>query len=583
MQLCQIVTPHFDRFRFALLRAIPNCKLFDSGRPHIMHFDDRLATTLAFQAADDAGRAAIWTQLVDLIAQDKGARSDRLTSEAFAKLREWRGIVAVRRRLASAVSIAGRPMSLGLIQFFAEDTPVVAAPILVRASLTGEEWVEIVPAFPPASRALMRERRDLPEKALIALRTFGMSDFALPVDDRAGGHEEELLLDTPIAEAVPDSVPIGELVRRIEAYRQRKPERSAPISVEHSLVHRFAFETGSDGLIVWVEGAARGALIGLSIAEPAHPNGPGVDGVASGAFRKRAPFRDANLQIAGSVALRGDWLIVAQPFFCSYSGRFEGYRGVASRKIHQKQSGGLAPTPFGEGIRPDSVRQLVHELRTPLNAVRGFAEMIEGEFLGPVAPEYRQRAKSIIGDAGNLLAVFEELDLAARIARDDDQMTHSGGGDLVGVLRASALINERLSSDRSAHLQVSLPDEAIRTTADEVSSSRMIDRLLAIVLATASPGETIRVGMRSEIGQAKLHVQRPSLLRQVPEAILFDPSFEPGDSADKDLIPLGIAFVLRLIRQLAKRAHGRFEVNADEFVLILPLLSDRSGESLETN
>jgi His Kinase A (phospho-acceptor) domain len=548
-----------------------------------MHFDDRLATMLAFQAADNAGRAAIWTQLVDLLAQDRGGQSDKMTADAFAKLRDWRGIVAERRRLASSVSIAGRPMSLGLVQFFAEDTPVVAAPILVRASLTGEEWSEILPAFPPASRALLRERRDLPEKALIALRTFGMSDFALPSDNRTSDLEEELLLNTPIAEAVPDSVPIGELVRRIEAYRQRKPESRAPTSVEPLLMHRFAFETGSDGLIVWVEGATRGALIGLSIAEPAHPNGPGVDGIASGAFRKRAPFRDANLIIAGSVALRGDWLITAQPFFCSLSGRFEGYRGVAGRKVPQKQNEGSAPTPFGAGVRPDSVRQLVHELRTPLNAVRGFAEMIEGEFLGPVAPEYRLRAKSIVGESGRLLNVFEELDLAARIARDEDRIVGAEGGDLVATLRASALINDRLSSDRAIHLAVALPDEPVRVIADDLSSSRMIDRLLACVLATASPGETIRVSVRSVAGRANVEVQRPRSLFDIPESVLFDPSFEPGDSSDKDLIPLGIAFVLRLIRQLAKRAHGRFEVNGDQFVLILPLLNDRSHESLENS
>jgi His Kinase A (phospho-acceptor) domain len=551
--------------------------------PTFMHFDDRLATMLAFQAADNAGRAAIWTQLVDLIAQDKGGQSGKLTADAFAKLREWRGIVPERRRLASAVSIAGRPMSLELVQFFAEDTPVVAAPILVRASLAGEEWSEILPAFPPTSRALLRERRDLPEKALIALRTFGMSDFALPVDNRAGGQEEELLLNTPIADAVPDSVPIGELVRRIEAYRQRKPEGRARTTTEASPTHRFAFETGSDGLIVWVEGASRGALIGLSIADPAHPNGPGVDGIASGAFRKRAPFRDANLIIAGSAALKGDWLIAGQPYFCSFSGRFEGYRGVARRKVPQKQIEGSAPTPFGTGVRPDSVRQLVHELRTPLNAVRGFAEMIEGEFLGPVAPEYRNRAKSIVGESGRLLSVFEELDLAARIARDEDRIAGAEGGDLVATLRASALVNDRLSSDRGTHLAVTLPDEPIRVIADDLSSSRMIDRLLACVLATASPGETLRVSVKSAAGRASVEVQRPSSLLDIPESVLFDPSFEPGDSSDKDLIPLGIAFVLRLIRQLAKRAHGRFEVNGDQFVLILPLLSDRSNESLENS
>jgi signal transduction histidine kinase len=563
-----------------------------------MHFDDRLVTTLAHQALDDRARAAIWTQLVDLLAQDRGGRADSLTVDAFVRLRGWRHFVPERRRLASAVSIAGRPLSPALVGFFAEDAATIAAPVLVRASLSGDEWASIISAFPPASRSLIRERRDLPAAAQIALKTFGTSDFALPDDseqadsprqaDVSGQDTSELLLDMPVAEevsrqALPEAVPIGELVRRIEAYRKRSPRRATQTHTIPAQASRFAFETGADGDIHWVDGGARGPLIGLSIAEPAYPHGPGVDGVAAGAFRKRAAFRDANLSIAGNALLAGDWTLQAQPFFDLHSGRFEGYRGWAQRKESRKQEGDASTNPFGADMRPDSVRQLVHELRTPLNAVRGFAEMIEGEFLGPVAPPYRERAQSIVSDSGALLAVFEELDLAARTQREDDPIPASRNADLISVLRSSALFSDRFSAERAAHLKIALPDEPVCVGIDEASSARMVDRLLACVLATAQPGETIRVTLKSGTGLARMEVDRPAILRSVPDSVLFDPGFEPNDVADNELIPLGIAFVLRLIRQLAKRAHGHFDVDAERFVLILPLLNDRSGESLETN
>jgi signal transduction histidine kinase len=38
---------------------------------------------------------------------------------------------------------------------------------------------------------------------------------------------------------------------------------------------------------------------------------------------------------------------------------------------------------FGSDLQADALRQLIHELRTPLNAIVGFAEMIDGQFLGP--------------------------------------------------------------------------------------------------------------------------------------------------------------------------------------------------------
>ncbi len=69
----------------------------------------------------------------------------------------------------------------------------------------------------------------------------------------------------------------------------------------------------------------------------------------------------------------------------------------------------------GDTSPSDSLRQLVHELRTPANAVAGFAELIESELLGPVAPVYRDRASAIRSMAADLLASVEDLDTAARI------------------------------------------------------------------------------------------------------------------------------------------------------------------------
>jgi hypothetical protein len=107
--------------------------------------------------------------------------------------------------------------------------------------------------------------------------------------------------------------------------------------------------------------------------------------------------------------------------------------------------------------------------------------------------------------------------------------------------------------------------------------------LLACVIATAKPGETLCVALSETNGSARIEVDRPSLLKTVPDATLFDPSFEPHETANNDLIPLGIAFVLRLVRQLANRANGHFEVDGERFVLILPLERDSPSESLETS
>ncbi|MFY0104416.1 histidine kinase dimerization/phospho-acceptor domain-containing protein, partial [Acinetobacter baumannii] len=61
------------------------------------------------------------------------------------------------------------------------------------------------------------------------------------------------------------------------------------------------------------------------------------------------------------------------------------------------------------------MRQLVHELRTPTTAIAGFAEMIEGELLGPVPAPYRDYAGNIRHQARGLLGAIDDLDTAARL------------------------------------------------------------------------------------------------------------------------------------------------------------------------
>ena len=546
----------------------------------LVRFDDRLITILNYPVADSGGKAAVWVQIVDLLAQDRGQMSPSIRQTALERLSEWRGEVVERRRLASAVAIAGKALQPDLVAYFASDTSTVAAPVLVRADLSDKDWAAIIPAFPPASRALIRERRDLREAAQAALSAFGQSDFALP---SAPSGEAAIGGTSPLgtaAEASPSlAVPIGELVKRIAAYRDRTT--ASPFRSKRPM-HRipsFAFESDSAGLISWVEGVPRGALMGLALSEMAEPGGYGVDGQASGAFRRRTPIRDARLAVPGTGEASGEWLISAQPFFDSVSGRFEGYRGVA-RRIAPSSNDMAAP--FGEGMRPESIRQLVHELRTPLNAIRGFSEMIEGQFLGPIDPPYRDRATSIILDSGRLLRVFEDLDISARMAGGEDANGLSGEAELVRIMRATAAHHVALADRSGVRLRIALPELPTHALVDEATAARLLDRLLLCVLACGGRGETVKLSLTSTAFEARVEASRPAALKGLTMEALLDPTRQGGESASQDEIPLGLAFVLRLMRQMARRANGRFEIKPDSFVLILPQRNDSGTGTIES-
>ena len=538
-----------------------------------VRFDDRLITILNYPVADAGGRAAVWVQIVDLLAQDRGQMSASIREAALERLAEWRTSVVERRRLASAVAIAGKELPRDLVAFFASDTSVVAAPILVRAQLNGEDWAAIIPAFPPSSRALVRERRDLPDSAQNALSAFGHSDFALPTAPIENFVE-------PKGEAVPSlALPIGELVKRIEAYRGRHP--GSP-SRPHRQAHRvpsFAFESDGAGLISWVEGAPRGALIGMALGEMAEPGGFGVDGQASGAFRRRTAIRDARLLVPGHGEASGEWLISAQPFFDTISGRFEGYRGVA-RRITATANDMVAP--FGEGMRPESIRQLVHELRTPLNAIRGFAEMIEGQFLGAIEPPYRHRANSIVLDSGRLLRVFEDLDISARMAGGEEVSGPASEAELVRIMRTTATHHAALADRSGVRLRIALPEQPAPVLVDDATAVRLLDRLLLCVLAAGGRGETVKMALTTAAFEARIEVSRPAALQGLSTEALLDPARPSAETLAQEEIPLGLAFLLRLMRQMAQRANGRFEIKPQSFVLILPQRSDSGTVSIES-
>src|SRR6185295_9534773 len=144
-------------------------------------------------------------------------------------------------------------------------------------------------------------------------------------------------------------------------------------------------------------------------------DGERVDEQVARAFAMRAPFRDASMKVAGGGLLAGDWKISGIPAFESADGRFAGYRGVALREVPAEPVAMPAQGMPDVLADPDSLRELVHEIKTPLNAIIGFAEMIEGQFLGPADRGYRDRAAEIVGQARLLLSAIDDLDFAAKV------------------------------------------------------------------------------------------------------------------------------------------------------------------------
>jgi signal transduction histidine kinase len=321
-------------------------------------------------------------------------------------------------------------------------------------------------------------------------------------------------------------------------------------------------------VIRWLDGAPRGPLIGETIATAA--DGPfGVDAQAPGAFRQRAPFRDARLVVPGISAAAGEWRIAGVSVFSTVDGSFLGYRGSARRPLPEEQAASASPDDMASiGLQPDSLRQLVHELRTPLNAIGGFAEMIRRQMRGPVSTAYRDRAQRIIDQAGQLLAAVDDLDVAARLEtrRLDLQRAEV---DLGAVTKQVCTHHEAVARRRSAVIDMPVTPGPHRVLGDPAALRRMVSRLVASCIALAGEGETIRAALETGEGMSELAVTRPARLAGLDGEQLLDPGYGPdGDWPDAPL--LGLGFSLHLVRRLAAAAGGRLAIEADRFLLQLP-------------
>lgn len=512
-----------------------------------MRFDDRLATALGQPADSPAARQAVWRQIVDLLGQSIPA-ADELRGEALARLRDWRSEVPPSSRQIAAVTLARQAVPPDLVELFAEDSAAVAAPLLACVQLPEVEWTRLIPRLSPIARALLRHRRDLPQGARHILEAFGPVDLVISAP--------------PAADAQPETG-IGSGLQQ---------QSSTP---ETGKVLTFDFETEAGGIIHWCDLPCRGALLGMSIAEPAPVGRPGVDGQAAGAFRQRTPFKNARLHVEQGEAA-GAWTISGVPFFDPSSGRFIGYRASARRP----QTGERVDQPglLGLNFSGDSLRQLIHELRTPLNAINGFAEMIDRQMLGPASAAYRTRAAAILDEGRRLQLILEELEEAA-------QAEVTGARRQVEQLDCGLLLARVTSvlapaaADRAVLIALSIAPQCAPALIDTASAERLTTRLLTACVGVSGRGERLDVGLAPGAGlrtETIISVTRPKSLAGLSEDALLDACDVDAEGGP----PLGLGFSLRLIRQLAESCGGRLKLGDPAFTLMLPAIQSRPGDPL---
>jgi hypothetical protein len=516
----------------------------------LVRFDDRLLTVLN-QPTDDRHDAAVrWRQLVDLVARAGSSSETPAVAEAIGSIRAEAPHVDESLRAAAARAVAALPLPLGLLEYFASDSLPVSAPVLAAATLDTGQWRALTEHADEETRRFIETLH--PE--MVGSPPVELTDMLVQTEAQAA--ETPPPPEPPVGPSLHDVVERIERRRRTRAAQEHGVRPTAPGAKPGSPA-MFRWECGPSGEITWIEGAPRGALIGRSIARPHDIEGDWADPEVARAFAVRAPFRDATVTFAGDGLLAGGWKISGVPAFEPADGRFAGYRGVALRdQAPQQREGGQAADMLSD---PDSLRELVHEIKTPLNAIMGFAEIIDGQFLGPADRRYRERASGIVAHAKLLLTGINDLDFAAKV----HSASLSGGRarvDLGELLEGMIASLREIAATRQVELDAARSVRNLTAAMQLELAERLIFRLVTAMLERAEPGERLRITADQTNQHCRVSISTPAAL----QGLSHDQLFVAGDGGPREV------FGLRLARGLARIAGGDLIGGRDAIALLLP-------------
>ncbi len=552
-----------------------------------MLYDDRLGTVLRLRANGPAVLRIQFRQLLDLLGTYPADAQGSQLEEAYHRLGELSRNLPAEDR-AQAISEAGlRLRSPRLVKALAECEPAVAANAMTKAQLTVAQWLDLIPAISPAPRNYLKIRDDLPSEVQDLLSRLGVERPALP--------PAQNISDEPVTAAATEQISsqpaspnaqngIGEIVRRIEAYRRAR-EISAPTdeSPNPSLsetqaapnpdqLRAFDFTTDAECRIAWSEATVAPMVNGVRLADVAQHADCAV------LMRRQQPLRSQPVELEGAAAISGSWLLDAAPWFDQLTGRFIGYRGRMRRAAAVTAPAELGHTDL-QSKQGDRIRQVLHELRTPVNAIQGFAEVIQQQLFGPTPHEYRAIAAEIAADAARILAAFDELDRLAKLSSGAMQL-EQGETDLAGLVEAAIAQLSGHTAPQGSGFSLRIRGAIPLVGLAQIEAERILWRLFAVMASVSTAGEIIKLNLEPDGAGLRFDLTLPAPLAAIEGESLF--------AAAADAVPqslavglFGIGFTLRLARAEARAAGGDLVRNDTLLTLTLPGLSAQNVQPTE--
>ncbi len=138
-----------------------------------------------------------------------------------------------------------------------------------------------------------------------------------------------------------------------------------------------------------------------------------------------------------------------------------------------------------------------HELRTPLNAVIGFSEIMSDELFGQhCVPEYKNYAADIAASGRHLLAIIDDILLAAKL-RSGDYRLAPQSLDAEETVHSAVRQLHKAARAAGVRILIEAPERHVAFTGDPNAVERVLRSILANAIKFSPSGAEIDVSARA--------------------------------------------------------------------------------------
>jgi PAS domain S-box-containing protein len=150
--------------------------------------------------------------------------------------------------------------------------------------------------------------------------------------------------------------------------------------------------------------------------------------------------------------------------------------------------------------KTEFLANMSHELRTPLNAIIGFAQLMAGEMLGPMAvPKYVGYAKDIATSGEHLLGIINDiLDVSKLEAGKLDLVEEPI--DLATAIHDLLRLIEQKARASGVHIETRLDPGLPRLVADSRKVKQILLNLLSNAIKFSPAGGVVEIAVRTQNG-----------------------------------------------------------------------------------